>query len=387
MNNIPSKTFCILPFNAVCVGQESTIRPCCHFRMDNTLGVVSNDSNISQALQTEKYKKLRLDHLEGIENSGCTSCYESERQGRTSMRNVWNKRYEETIKNLNTITEEYIQLEYIETGFGNLCNLSCKMCNTISSSTFQSIVSPDTKFQRIYFGGIDAWSNVDLSKLNRIKLVGGEPMMEPGHIDFLKKLTSESNCSNITLNYYTNTTKKPSDIIVNFWKKFKKIELSHSIDGIENIQSYQRPGNYIWSDVLSTLDYYFKLGEEIDIEHDISCVVTPLNIMQLPEFFNWAEDKFRNKKFILRIHSTRNPYWANIQNLKNELKDTIRPRLELIKDKNKHGYANLINALNSSPVNSAIGLEDIFNDPIVNTISKYYEQEDIEGKIYESYFG
>lgn len=389
--SLPSDTFCALAFVEACVSPRGGVRPCCTYTwgQKHQLGNIFENGTINNSLQTETYKNFRHDLLEGNKPEGCSKCWIDEENNIQSQRQLWNEKYKEDVKELVSkgINKDTFVLKHIETGFGNLCNLSCKMCTPVSSSTFQSIMYPNDKVERIYFGGIEVWEGMDLSNLKYIKLIGGEPMMEPGHISLLEKLSKDTDTSNIILNYFTNTTKKPSSKIIEFWKHFKEIKLTHSIDSTHDIQLYQRPGNYKWQDIEDTLDYYFSLSD-INISHTISSVVTPITIMKLKELFDWVNNKFIDKEVFLSLNPTIRPYWSNIQNLDEQMKNSANKLLDtLIKGdlENHESLVRIKDHLNKAPVKDTINLDNIFNDHKVKTITNYYSHNNIEEKIRELY--
>ena len=61
------------------------------------------------------------------------------------------------------------------------------MCGSFLSSTFLRITKPSEKVKMNYIVPIEKY-NVDLTNLTEIKIVGGEPLMEKKHDEFVDKL-------------------------------------------------------------------------------------------------------------------------------------------------------------------------------------------------------
>lgn len=375
-----------MPFIQACVSVTGTVRPCCSYDFNHpNPGSLNEDGSISKSLQTDIFKEIRQAQIDGVKHPGCWRCYDREERSGGSARTGYNAEWENDVKELvsNGLSSDTFDIRYIETGFGNLCNLSCKMCQPKSSSTFHKIVIPDQPVERRYFSRIEDW-DIDLSNIKHLKLVGGEPMMEPGHIDFLKQLFEQSNPTNISLVYFTNATKKPSEELVEYWKKFKQITLTFSIDACYDIQLFQRPGNYVWSDIEDTIDYYFSLEDTVNLDYEISTTVTPINIMNIGQLIDWTKEKFNHisgHSFNMGIR----PDWMILRNLEQSHKDKIIKYLDSLSHYDNNDLKNIIGSVKSNPTGDTFTIDDVLNNYRVKTITSYYNQENLEDKIREQY--
>jgi len=383
--SLPSKTFCIAPFIQACISAKNEVRPCCTYDWANEfkLGNIDN-SSLKQALQTPEWKKLRQQLLDGEQPPGCWRCFKDEldMDETASMRNRYNSMYNNIIPEANN--NEFFSLRYIETGFGTLCNLACKMCGPYVSSTFHNIVKPGEKFTENFYKDMQ-YFDIDWNKVDYIKLIGGEPMMELKHDIFLDEIIAKNdNPEDITLYYFSNTTKKPKENIIELWKRAGKVEIEHSLDGYGDTNIYQRPGNYVWQDIEDTIDYYFSLHGEVNLTHKVNTVITPLNVMKLHELFEWRVKKFGNIDHW--CNATLHPEWANISNLNDELRGKIKKYFEenesVKKYMSKYDYQRTMRKL-LEPSGINLSLDDILNNTQLNLISKYYNHD--RGDLYEQY--
>ena len=202
-------SFCVAPFVQACLNTKGETRPCCNYAPsykpeDHTTGNINTDGGLTNAIQSSGMVKLREQFLKGEKPDLCVKCWKEEEQHGTdwSMRSTYNLRYDAYIKeNSKKFTKDFFNLKYLETGFGNFCNLSCKMCLPAVNSTMFSIVNAGkkNKFIEGYLKDI-SYIDTDITGLDYIKLVGGEPMMERKHDQLLEQLLKEHpNPGNITI--------------------------------------------------------------------------------------------------------------------------------------------------------------------------------------------
>ena len=277
-----SPTFCILPFMGLYNQVNGSFLFCC--KSQKTLGNVSRTS-MEKVWNNNKAKKIRHQLLNGKKPSSCYNCWKAEEDGVMSHRL---KSYSSESKNfskyshvLNNLTEDCelpFEIPRLDVEFSNLCNLRCRMCNIHNSTKWiqdheavkhinpdlyylywKSLKNISTKEQSkslknkkkhkshpnyymSYWGNSRSY-NEDLLKLGphlrHIDFAGGEPLIEPYHYEFLKRLSK--NGKQIMLSYSTNLHKSLKDKnIFNLWKKFKKVIVTVSIDGLEDSYNYIR---------------------------------------------------------------------------------------------------------------------------------------------------
>ena len=116
------------------------------------------------------------------------------------------------------------------------------MCNSNDSTRWAGVNrflenETGTRFQsapewRLEIDAID----IDLSEVDRLKFMGGEPMLHPNHEEFLDKLVTENIYSGrVTARYHTNGTVKPSDRVLEVWDQLGSVEVAFSIDGVDKM--------------------------------------------------------------------------------------------------------------------------------------------------------
>lgn len=291
------KSLCIYPWVHAAVDINGLIRPCCRFVGNKGL------PDISEGMEKgwkdgEFYRTLRQKMLNNEQIDGCKKCYAEEASSGKSMRtnalDDWFYDYDRTIEDL---TLQPLDLQYVEFAFSHHCNLACRMCNESYSSKWLAIKRhTNTPLEEEVFEDLEFtedWFNTNLSELTEVKFVGGEPLLAKQHVQFLTKLLDQKvKLDKLHFYYHTNATVTPNQKVLDFWKQLKKIDVVLSIDGYGKRNEILRPGNYVWQDIVNTIEFYqnlIKQGYNINLR--VHTVVTRYNIMHLDELILWLEQK------------------------------------------------------------------------------------------------
>lgn len=246
--------------------------PCCNWtpHADKILSGKQFDvqnKSINDFWQSDEMNQIRQMMLEGKPVAGCTACYQEERNGTASLRqqenNGWSRHkdlpiIEQTIKQWQDtgICPEPVS---IDINFSSLCNLKCRMCFSGLSSELakeqKKIIDEEgweindelLKFQSDDLEIIDHGKNNKLmvelydmfKNLKRIYLKGGEPTLLQTMYDYLNYPVDQGKSKNIQIKFNTNMTNVQKRFI-QLMDKFKKVDLTMSIDGIGAVQEYIR---------------------------------------------------------------------------------------------------------------------------------------------------
>ena len=305
-NKINSNTMCILPFMHMATKTDGSIKLCCR---SSPMGNI-NESSLSEIWNSNEYKEVRRKILNNERPAECEACFRQEDIGVRSLRQRYNShrlpQYEHSVQNMNADYSMPFQIPILEAKLSNLCNLKCRMCHPLDStswakdwpvishlmkdnntSTFSKVESlrlPDRPFLNAWENNSNFWSEFDklLPYFERIEFAGGEPILDPTHYSILEKLLPRAN--QINLKYSTNLSKLDfkGNPIQNLWQKFKRIDLIVSIDGIGDMYEYIRQlGDY------RTLQSNIKqahLNSNVVIVG--SCTFQVYNVFSLPEIFD-----------------------------------------------------------------------------------------------------
>ena len=226
---------------------------------------------------------------------------------------------------------------FFDLRFGNVCNLKCTMCHPSSSNFWysdyiqvtgkESFFDEDVeiKFKKQgnkyidttnsykWYETEDFWKDLESysSNIDTLYFVGGEPMLVERHFKYLEYFVEKGLSHNITIQYDTNLTMLYEKYI-NIWKNFKKIELTVSIDSLNDRNNYIRfPSD--WNKIIENISEVRKIK---NIKIAISYTWQILNAYNVVDMLNWAtKQKIRVAFRILRIPET---YEVKILPIKNK---------------------------------------------------------------------
>lgn len=268
-----TKFVCDLPWIHLSVFPQSNCTVCCvanHSGKKNghswnntedgqTETVTVTNSTIDQIVNCDNYRSIRLDMLSDKIPPACEGCYNVEKSGGTSKRQM------ETNRNLNhaslTSADGSIKpdLRHIELRLGNHCNLKCRSCNADSSTSWiqdyyklKDTVNLASGYEWIKanpdfsFDWVDDESFYDrltdaAPNLEQIHISGGEPFLVPTHFKLLEKLVNEGK-TDIAIHYHTNLNYKWEKITpaLDLLTNFKEVHISFSIDDVGERNTYIR---------------------------------------------------------------------------------------------------------------------------------------------------
>jgi len=282
-----SKTFCMHPFTGLATREDGAIKLCCR---SSPIGDITKES-LEDIWNNDSMKRVRKQVLNGERPSECEPCFSVEDQGVESLR----QRHNSTIfpDSRTVLFPEYsarmredytmpFDIPTMELKMNNLCNLKCRMCNPVDSTSWNDwkeiepffvkennfmvkIVADHNLMNKPYLDKFEDnanwWESFEklLPTLRKLDFAGGEPLMDPQHYKILEML--EPHASNISLKYATNmsTLGKGKRSVMNHWPKFKDVAVNVSIDGIESSYEYIR-GNSDWKVMIANIKTVQGMG-------------------------------------------------------------------------------------------------------------------------------
>jgi len=285
-----SKTFCIYPWIHLHAYPTGEAYPCCHAEMG--VGQVGNCrvNTLEEIWQDKPMQQLRADMLSETPHATCTRCYEQEASGFFSGRKSANKHHGHHIKKLESNTFE---MTYWDIRFSNLCNLSCRSCGHIfSSSWYQDqakLAGGNWKAQNkvLNYAGrteTDMWTQLEphLDYVEQVYFAGGEPLLMEEHYRILDELVKRKRFD-VRLIYNTNFTH--TDLkgrsVFEYWKQFKSVAVGASLDDMGLRGEYIRKGTN-WGVVEQNRRDMLAICPDVDFY--ISPTLSIMNAHHLPDF-------------------------------------------------------------------------------------------------------
>lgn len=351
-------TICNLLWSHATVDVTGEVRPCCRFKeLDYKLPHLS--SGFKTAWTSDTFNDIRARMISGEKLPNCSKCWDQERATGKSLRTLYNERYPDAI--------EDHKVKFLEIGFSTHCNLACRICSEQFSSKWFTIKNPSQSVALGYDLDL-SWFDIDLSEINEIKIVGGEPMMARQHDDFLALLLkTTSHIKDVKLTYYTNGTVLPSQKVIDYWKTVGEVVLNISIDGLGTDNDYQRPGSE-WHVLDSNVEYYHALDLP-NLKIYSHSVITVLNLWKFHDFYDWHRRFFWENYMGIDVPDY--PEHLALRNMPEELKEKARVYIAEHQREFPESHAKLI-------------LEKINQAPMQQTTLEEIQQKE---KLLDDYFG
>jgi organic radical activating enzyme len=232
-------------------------------------------------------------------NPVCGRCYEQEESGFFSGRRSANKHHGHHVKRID---DDKFQMSYWDIRFSNLCNLSCRSCGHIFSSSWyqdQAKLAGGTwkdQNKALNYAGrteTDMWEQLipHLDYVEQIYFAGGEPLMMAEHYNILDELERRGRFD-VRLIYNTNFThvKLKDRTVFDYWKKFSSVAVGASLDAMGPRAEYVRRGT-VWDTVERNRAHMIETCPAVDFY--ISPTLSILNAWHLPDFHrNWVNREF-----------------------------------------------------------------------------------------------
>ena len=367
-------TWCPVPWTSQHIRSNGDIAVCCHASASKTCGILKKENgknynvakdNLSQARNSPTLKKIRLKMLKGEKPEECVRCHREESNNMRSRR-LWETAnyqpffsFEKAFQNtdqkgyINPLKNPIVQYDL---RFGNRCNLKCRMCGPINSDLWYSdfvevwgeksfkdshdFVQLIQKKNGLYqtknkdYDWMDSphfWKQLksNIQNTQVIYTVGGEPLLIDKHYELLRMLIEKGQSENVTIEYNSNLTILPNKAL-KLWKRFKKINIGVSLDGIGPINDYIRyPSRF--KKIEKNLDTLDK--SEGNFRIWIATTVQAYNIYHLTDFIYWKLKKhFQNvnslqtNKPILNLQPLHDPDFLNVKILPKAYKNQVKEK-------------------------------------------------------------
>lgn len=298
-----SDVFCMYPWVHIHAYPTGEAFPCCMADMKD--GVIGNckKNTLQEIWNSQEMKHMRLQMLQEKPHSACTRCYEKEKAGFFSGRRSANKHHGHHINRVHETKQDgsldRFEIVYWDIRFSNLCNLSCRSCGHIFSSSWYrdqvKLAGPDwaKKNKSLNIAGrdpMDMWNQLlpHIDYVEQIYFAGGEPLMMDEHYRILEELECRGRFD-VRLIYNTNftQTKLKDRYVFDYWRKFDSVSVGASLDAMDSHAEYIRHGTD-WQVVEETRRKMLESCPNVDFY--ISPTLSILNAWHLPDFHkSWVE--------------------------------------------------------------------------------------------------
>jgi len=340
------------PFTGLATREDGAIKVCCR---SHPIGFIQKDS-LEDIWNNESMLRIRRQVLNDERPKECEPCFSLEDQGVESLRQRHIKGvipearinlYPSALDSLNDDYTMPFQIPTMEIKLNNLCNLKCRMCHPMDSTSWNDwneveefyikennflpkkihdlnlINKPHLKEFDDNPNWWDSFSKV-IPYFRRAEFAGGEPLMDPQHYKILDMLVPYGH--QIEIKYATNLSMlgKNNRNIFEYWPKFKSVAVNVSIDGIGDSYEYIR-GNASWSELINNIK---QIQELPNISRIVGAVAVQVsNALVLDKMIKYFLDDLG---IVFYTNMVKYPNVLSVQTLPIDLKNTVYNRLRLV---------------------------------------------------------
>ena len=295
---IESDVFCMVPWTHMHAFPDGRAYPCCMAVDSLPIGNLKQDT-METVWNSDTYKNIRKNMVNGERSVECTKCYEQEANGFVSMRNSLNKHLGHHINLVDQTKSDGefpdFKLRYYDIRFSNLCNMSCRTCGSLFSSSWYNeetkLFGPRNHLQIMFAGRTeeDMWEQLlpHIPYIEQIYFAGGEPLIMDEHYRLLEELVRLERFD-VRLIYNTNfsrTRLKDRDVF-EYWSLFDSVSIGASLDGMGPRAEYIRKGTK-WDEIERNRERMKEICPQVDFY--ISATVSLYNAFHIMDFHkDWA---------------------------------------------------------------------------------------------------
>ena len=337
------KHFCILPWIHFHAWPDKRVMPCCVADSSKPVGEVKPEESIIQMMNSEQYKEMRQKMLNDEPFEACTRCYDLEKIGTWTLRQsnnlgrgLANRDLVEATKEDGSI--EKFKMKYMDVRFSNICNMKCRSCGPGCSSLWAE--------EKMKYEGMEVFeqyfktrkmvitNNEDntlmtkmlpyLADVEEVYFAGGEILITQEHYDCLDHWLEQGLQNQVKLSYTTNLSSlkfKDKDLI-EYWKKFPKVEIWASLDAHGDLAELMRKGTD-WAKIVENMKL---IKEQVPhVEFQITPTISIWNVFAFPAFFDYMiQHGFIPKNTGPRMNLASSPWYTNVMILPQFAKDKLK---------------------------------------------------------------
>jgi MoaA/NifB/PqqE/SkfB family radical SAM enzyme len=292
------------------------------------------ENTLSEMWYLDKAVKLRDSWSNSkFDNPVCIKCLKKEQTSGSSRRQYFYSNFEpEQIQKATYKTNSDPDIWYLEINPSNKCNLKCRMCSGLISSTwikdeiqlkekFPSWM-PDReigKYEKLEF---DIIKNLldkkeHFKNLQFLKLTGGEPLMEEQNYQIMEQFIKWGIAKDVILDINTNGTIF-NDRLYKIAKNFKMVKLHISIEGTGELYQYIRGGdNFTINQLEDNIKNFNMLANTMII---YTVTVQAYNIFDIANIWKWYLKIRKPTNEIYFKNVVVNPRYLSFHVLPNKIK-------------------------------------------------------------------
>jgi hypothetical protein len=334
-NNLPSPTFCALPWIHLSSRPDGAMRVCCTanassvqdpdstkktgggqagvLRTDQGWPANLNNSTLMDAWNNDYMRNTRKMMLRGEQPPSCIKCYKEEAAGVQSKRN-WETAYwvdqlglDEIIGDTTEDGSVSPRIRYLDLRLGSKCQLACVMCSPHDSSGWVkewTQMHPQIQNSRLkeswnwtdkgqqygasynwHLNNPEFWSQLydQIPHMKQLYFAGGESTIIEHHYMLLEQVVARGYAQQIELRYNSNAVELPQRLF-DLWSNFRQVKFHFSMDSYGDKNDYIRyPSN--WDQLVANMHKLDATPDNVIVTTAVT--VMALNIYYIPDMIKW----------------------------------------------------------------------------------------------------
>lgn len=358
-------TFCLYPWVHRLIDTHGFLQLCCRDQGEP----IGHVQDMGEDWNGPVMRDIRQKLVDGEKISACNDCWKQEAFGKVSHRQFFTRNWI-NLPGVRGVVDRSLKADmwvdapplYIEVRFGNLCNLTCKMCIGHSSTQvmkdakklkqldpegYNEFIPHEDGFLGIdyaWYDDADNWEQIDqiIPYLRHITITGGEPTLIKKNMQFLRRIIDLGFAKQINVDITTNLTNINDDFL-DLMSKFNLFHVAFSLDGYGDHYEYIRyPAK--WDTIEENMKRVMARTYDCDtITVGVHMVVQLFNILYLPDILDklfglMSEYSSKFPKFISSVVLTtiHHPMTFNLSGAPDIVKAVALTRLEEWLDTNSH---------------------------------------------------
>ena len=231
---------------------------------------------IRDIFSSPKYIEIKSDLTNNRPNNYCDGCYRTEKTAPgSSQMSAFNNDYS---------SDGTRRIKLADIRWSNVCNLSCRYCNTHDSSEWRRLSGmPIEKVDRDYTESLFQEIKNNKNNINSLYLLGGEPLMQKHNEQLLSIIDSTTKIDVLT----NGSVRLDNNKIYNLLKKFPNVYWNLSFDNVSDRFEYVRHGadwELFKNNVRTLIEDFGKNNVSFHPVYHI------WNAFNLKEFYDFAEE-------------------------------------------------------------------------------------------------
>ena len=279
---------CFFPWAELNISYDKQIRCCCYFKEILAKWDYTKPLDFPAFWNGPAMQRIRSIVISGKSaGNGCKGCiYVGYHQNDvfsiipSDLNAIQKENWEKMIVNHNKIVVDHVPVRYYF-NFGLKCNLNCIMCSQADMRKANSDYLPGERIFELKEYLIPA---------NEFVIIGGEPFIIPGAVNFIDSIIKDKDFENTRLSIFTNGYFL--DKFIDKLKNIKRVACAISIDSIGETYEHIRRGSK-WDIIERNIDMYREVMATTNPQWtlNIASLVMKSSLGVLDEMVEWCANR------------------------------------------------------------------------------------------------